>query len=104
MPLPLLNRRRQPHLKHCPALLPVRRLDRPAQSFDDRVTNRKPESRPLACRLRRDERVEHLVDDLVVDPRPIVLNDELHDTAAITGSNLDAAFAAKGVRRVEKQV
>ncbi len=44
------TRRRQPDLERRPALLPVRRLDRPTEPLDDRVTNRKPEAGPLPRR------------------------------------------------------
>ena len=55
-------------------------------------------------RLRGDERIKHLVEDPAVDPRPIVFDEKLYDSGTIAGANLDATFAAKGVRRVEKQV
>ena len=62
-------------MKNRAALLPVRRLDRPAKPFDDRMTNREPQPSPLPRRLGRHKRIEHLLDNLTIDPRPIILDD-----------------------------
>ena len=68
------------------------------------MTNREAQAGALPGRLGRHKRVEHLLDDVPVDPWPVVLDDQLYDTNAIGRPYLDPPLAIESVCRIEQQV
>ena len=64
----------------------------------------KPEAGSLPRRLCRHERVEHLVENLAVDSRPVVRDDELNASIGTGGTDFDRSLAGECIGRVEKEV
>ena len=72
--------------------------------LDNRVAHGEAEAGALSGRLRRDEGIEHVLEDGTVDTWTIVGDDERDTSLDGHGAHFDRALAREGIGRIEKQV